>query len=216
MTAVSGTPLEVRYASRRGLLPSAKADRGTLTLFVPTARRVAQGTRLRLRNHLRRRRRAFRARGAALNRTQASSAAMAWAASWRTSPGTTTAGRGNDRVCARRPLALGTARASASPCARAASSRWRRIDIVGRVPGFVADGRVRRLPPSSRGSYKEGEPVWLKVERGLFGLGGTWLEARVIWKGAKGEERGWACASRATSQVRPRPFNACWSTASER
>ncbi|MFY0577599.1 PilZ domain-containing protein [Cystobacter fuscus] len=37
---------------------------------------------------------------------------------------------------------------------------------------------------------KEGEPVWLKVAEGLFGLGGTSLEARVVWQGPKGEERG--------------------------
>jgi hypothetical protein len=37
---------------------------------------------------------------------------------------------------------------------------------------------------------KAGESVWLKVVGGLFGLGGTWLEAKVIWQGKKGEEQG--------------------------
>ena len=37
---------------------------------------------------------------------------------------------------------------------------------------------------------KADEPVWMKVADGLFGLGGTWLEARMVWQGPKGEERG--------------------------
>ena len=48
MSDAPATSLEVRYASRRALLISAKSERGALTLFVPTSRALLQGTPVRL------------------------------------------------------------------------------------------------------------------------------------------------------------------------
>lgn len=181
-------PLEVRYASRRGLLSSAKADRGTLTLFVPTTRRIAQGTRLRLAITFDDATERFELEGLTLNQTQRFG---------RDGRGGFLVGFEGEHkrraaemvaLCAGRPSPMGTASRERIPIRKSCQLK---------VGEEVVDGELRDL--SQTGAFvvcrkltrlNEGEPVWLKVEAGLFGMGGTWLEARVVWKGEKGEERG--------------------------
>ncbi|MDC0713272.1 PilZ domain-containing protein [Stigmatella sp. ncwal1] len=188
MTGASTPPLEVRYASRRALLSSAKTERGALTLFVPTPHKVAQGECVRLMVTLADADGRFEIEGTALTWTQAGG---------RDGVGGFLANFAGDHkrraaemiaVCAQRPLSMGTA------------SRERvvlRVRCQLKLTDEKFPGELRDLSQTGAfvvgrqfGKRKVGEPVWLKVQGGLFGLGGTWLEARVIWQGKKGEEPG--------------------------
>jgi hypothetical protein len=182
-------PIEVRYATRRALLSSAKADRGTLTLFVPTLRRVAQGVRVRLTITCEDATERFELEGLALNPTQrvGRDGAGGFLASFE--------GEHKRRaaemvaLCAGRPSPMGTASRERLAIRKSCHLKVAEDDQVdgelrdlSQTGAFVACRRLTKL--------NVGEPVWLKVDGGLFGMGGTWLEARVIWKGEKGEERG--------------------------
>lgn len=188
MTAAPGTPLQVRYAARRSLLLASKAERGTLTLFVPTTQRVAQGANVRLTITFGDSDARFELEGTALTWTQASG---------RDGVGGFMAGFDGDHkrraaemiaFCAQRPLALGTALRERIPLRKSCQLKLGDQQISGELRDLSQTGAFVVGPRF--GKLKEGEPVWLKVENGLFGLGGTWLEARVIWQGPKGEERG--------------------------
>lgn len=181
-------PIEARYSSRRALLSSAKADRGTLTLFVPTTRRIAQGTRLRLAISFDDATERFELEGLTLNQTQRFG---------RDGKGGFLVGFEGEHKrkaaemvaqCAGRPSPMGTASRERIPMRKSCQLKVGEEQVDGELRdlsqtgAFVACRKLTRL--------NEGEPVWLKVEAGLFGMGGTWLEARVVWKGEKGEERG--------------------------
>jgi hypothetical protein len=182
------TSLEVRYATRRALLSSSKAEHGTLTLFVPTLRRVAQGVRVRLKITCEDADERFELEGLALNQTQ--KFGRDGVGGFLTSFQGEHKRRAAEMVarCAGRPSPMGTA------------SRERlaiRKSCQLKVEDDQVDGELRDL--SQTGAFVAcrkltkltvGEPVWLKMDGGLFSMGGTWLEARVIWKGEKGEERG--------------------------
>lgn len=178
----------MRYASRRTLLAAARSERGTLTLFVPAARAVLQGTRVLLSISLKDSDERFTLEGLTVS---------AGRATGRDGQGGVLVSFEGDHkrraaemiaFCAQRPRSLGTA------------SRERVIILKScqlKVGARLIPGELRDLSQtgafvvsSGLGKIKEGEPVWLKVPGGLFGLGGTWLEARVVWQGKKGEEPG--------------------------
>ncbi len=181
-------PLSVQYGSRRALLIASKTERGMVTLFVPTPRTSRQGTRVRLQISL----------GDATERfeVQATSVADGRMFGRGGTGGFLARFDGEDKrraaemiaFCAQRPLSMGTA------------SRERvvmRKNCVVKQEEREFPGEVRDL--SQTGAFVVGrgfsklsaeEPVWMKVADGLFGLGGTWLEARVVWQGLKGEEKG--------------------------
>jgi hypothetical protein len=189
MTEAPATPLGVQYASRRSLLAASKTERGTLTLFVPTSQRVAQGTRVRL---------TITFGDGSDERFEIQGVAMTWTqVMGRDGMGGFLAGfQGDDKrraaemiaVCAQRPLSMGTASRERLAIRRSCQLKLANQQVPGELRdlsqtgAFVVGRQFGKIPP--------GEPVWLKVQDGLFGLGGTWLEARVIWQGSKGEERG--------------------------
>ncbi|WP_224243900.1 PilZ domain-containing protein [Hyalangium gracile] len=182
------TSLTVQYASRRALLTAAKTERGTLTIFVPTLRGVLQGTRVMLTITFGDSDQRFEVLGVALTGGRAIG---------RDGVGGFLAEFSGDHkrraaemiaFCAQRPLAMGTATRE-----RIAIRKNCQIKLANRqLPGELRDLSQTGAFVVARqlGKVKEGEPVWLKVVGGLFGLGGTWLEARVIWQGKKGEEQG--------------------------
>jgi hypothetical protein len=188
MPDAPATSLEVRYASRRALLTAAKTERGALSLFIPTSRAVLQGTAVRLAITF----------GDAEGRFELEGvAASGGRAIGRKGEGGFLASFSGDNkrraaelvaFCAQRPLAMGTALRE-------------RLIIRKNCQLKVADqklsGELRDLSQTGAfivgrqfGKVKEGEPVWMKVPSGLLGLGGTWLEARVVWQGKKDEEPG--------------------------
>lgn len=182
------TPLEVRYSSRRALLLSAKSERGSLTLFVPTARSLPQGTRVLLRISLEDAAERFELQGVTVtdNRPMGREGTGGFIANF----------VGEDKrraaemiaACAQRPLSMGTASRERIPLRKGCVLKQTEQEVPGELRdlsqtgAFVVSRELRRLQP--------GEPVWMKVTEGLFGLGGTWIEARVVWQGPKGEERG--------------------------
>lgn len=188
MTGASPRLIEVQYASRRALLSSAKTERGALTLFVPTTHRVAQGECVRLAVTL----------GDADGRFEFEGTALTWTQSaGRDGVGGFLANFVGDHkrlaaemiaVCAQRPLSMGTASRERLMVRRTCQLKLTDVKIPGELRDLSQTGAF--VVGRQFGKRKPGEPVWLKVEGGLFGLGGTWLEARVIWQGKKGEEPG--------------------------
>jgi hypothetical protein len=188
MTDASATSIDVRYANRRALLSSSKTERGALTLFVPTSQRVAPETRVRLTITFGDAEERFEIHGVALTWTQAMG---------RDGVGGFLANfQGDDKrraaemiaFCAQRPLSMGTASRERRTLRKSCQLKLANQQLPGELRdlsqtgAFVVGRQFGKIPP--------GEPVWLKVDGGLFGIGGTWLEARVIWQGSKGEERG--------------------------
>jgi len=188
MPDASVTPLEVRYASRRALLSSSKTERGALTLFVPTRQRVAQGAQVRLTITFADANERFELQGVALTWTQATGrdGVGGFMASF----------QGDDKrraaemiaFCAQRPLSMGTASRERHLLRKSCQLKLGSQQLPGELRDLSQTGAF--VVGRQFGKISEGEPVWLKVESGLFGLGGTWLEARVIWQGKKDEESG--------------------------
>jgi hypothetical protein len=184
----SVTSLNVRYASRRALLAASKTERGALTLFVPSAHAVLQGTRLRLTISFGDSDERFELEGHAVTGGRAIG---------RDGVGGFLASFSGDHkrraaemiaFCAQRPRSMGTASRE-----RLVIRKSCQLKVADRqVPGELRDlSQTGAFVVSHQlGKIKEGEPVWLKVPGGLFGLGGTWLEARVVWHGKKDEEPG--------------------------
>jgi Tfp pilus assembly protein PilZ len=182
------TLLEVRYASRRALLSSAKTERGSLTLFVPTSRAVAQGTRVLLTLTFEDAGERFELEGLALNRTQAIGRDGVG--------GFLVSFQGEHKrhaaemiaFCAGRPSLMGTASRERLAIRKNCQLKLADGQVAGELRDLSQTGAFvvcRKLA-----SLKVGDPVCLKVDGGLFGMGGIWLEARLVWKGEKGEERG--------------------------
>jgi hypothetical protein len=188
MVDASATSLEVRYASRRALLSSANTERGALTLFVPTTHRVAQGDRLRLTVTVGDGDERFELQGVALTWTQARGrdGVGGFLASF----------QGDDKrraaeliaFCAQRPLSMGTASRERLILRKRCQIKLTNQQVSGVLRDLSQTGAF--VVSHQLGKVQVGEPVRLKVDGGLFGLGGTWLEARVVWHGMKGEERG--------------------------
>jgi hypothetical protein len=181
-------PLEVRYASRRTLLTAAKTERGALTLFIPTSRAVLQGTAVRLAITF----------GDAEGRFELEGvAASGGRAIGRNGQGGFLASFSGDHkrraaemvaFCAQRPLSMGTALRERLVIRKNCQLKVADEKISGELRDLSQTGAFVVGHHFSR--VKEGEPVWLKVSSGLLGLGGTWLEARVVWQGKKDEEPG--------------------------
>lgn len=181
-------PLEAHYATRRALLVASKTERGSLTLFVPAARVIPQGTRVQLKISL----------GDAAERFDIQAVAVsAGRLIGREGTGGFLANFvGDDKrraaemvaFCAQRPLSMGTASRERVPLRKGCVIKVAQAEFPGELRdlsqtgAFVVSRELKKL--------KENDPVWMKVAEGLFGLGGTWIEARVVWQGPKGEERG--------------------------
>jgi hypothetical protein len=188
MTGEPVTPLEVRYASRRALLTASKSERGTLTLFVPSSHAVLQGTRVLLRISFGDSEERFELEGSSVSAGRAigRDGVGGFLASF--------TGEHKRRAaeliafCAQRPRSMGTASRERhlvrKSCQLKLAGRQLPVELrdLSQTGAFVVSRQF--------GKIKEGEPVWLKVAGGLFGLGGTWLEARVVWQGKKDEEPG--------------------------
>lgn len=188
MPEEAATSVEVRYASRRALLTAAKTERGSLTLFVPTPHMVFQDARVKLFVTFGDASERFELEGVALETTRKMG---------RDGKGGFLVGFVGDHkrraaevfaFCAQRPLAMGTASRERIPirknCQLKLGDRQLPAELrdLSQTGAFIVGNNLSKI--------KEGEPVWLKVADGLFGIGGTWIEARVIWQGKKGEERG--------------------------
>lgn len=184
----AATSLDVRYASRRSVLSSAKTDGGTLTLFVPTTQRVVQGAPVRLAISFGDSDKRFELQGTALTWTQAGG---------RDGVGGFLANfQGDDKrraaemiaFCAQRPLSMGTALRERLALRKSCQLKLANQQFSGELRDLSQTGAF--VVSRQFGKLKAGEPVWLKVASGLFGMGGTWLEARVVWQGKKDEEPG--------------------------
>jgi hypothetical protein len=187
MSDASATSMEVRYASRRALLSAAKTKLGTLTLFVPTSRTLLQGTPVLLTITFGDSDKRFELQGLALTggRSIGRDGEGGFLASF--------VGDHKRRAaemiafCAQRPLSMGTASRERLAIRKSCQLKLADRQVSGELRDLSQTGAF--VVCHQLGKIKEGEPVWLKVA-GLFGMGGTWLEARVIWQGQKGEEQG--------------------------
>lgn len=188
MTEASVTSLEVRYASRRALLAASKTERGSLTLFVPASRAILQGTRVLLSISFGDSDERFKLEGLA---------ASGGRAIGRDGQGGFLASFEGDHkrraaemiaFCAQRPRSMGTASRERLVIRKSCQLKVANRQIPGELRDLSQTGAF--IVSHQLGKIKEGEPVWLKVPGGLFGLGGTWLEARVVWQGKKDEEPG--------------------------
>ncbi len=90
--------------------------------------------------------------------------------------------------CAQRPLAMGTALRERLTIRKSCQLKLADRQLSAELRDLSQTGAF--VVGRGLGKVKEGDPVWLKVEGGLFGLGGTWIEARVVWQGKKDEEPG--------------------------
>jgi PilZ domain len=188
MTDASVTSLQVRYTNRRALLSAAKTERGTLTLFVPTGRAVLQGTPIRLTITFGDADERFELQGVAASggRAMGRNGMGGFLASF----------TGDDKrkaaemfaFCAQRPRSMGTASRERLVIRKNCQLKVGSQQISGELRDLSQTGAF--IAGRQLGKLKEGDPVWLKVPGGLFGLGGTWIEARVVWQGQKGEEPG--------------------------
>jgi hypothetical protein len=188
MTDAPATSLEVRYASRRALLSSAKTERGALTLFVPTSRAILQGSPVRLTITFADSEGRFELEGHALTGGRAIG---------RNGEGGFLASFAGDHkrrasemiaFCAQRPLSMGTASRERLAIRKSCQLKLAERQVSGELRDLSQTGAF--VVGQQFGKVKEGDPVWLKVAGGLLGLGGTWLEARVVWQGKKDEEPG--------------------------
>jgi len=188
MTDAPATPLEVRYASRRALLTAAKTERGALTLFVPTSRSVLQGTPVLLKISFGDDDTRFEipAVAATGGRSIGRNGEGGFLVSFSGDPKR----RAAEMVafCAQRPLSMGTAARERLPIRKSCQLKLADRQLSAELRDLSQTGAF--VVSRGLGKIKEGDPVWLKVEGGLFGLGGTWLEARVVWQGKKDEEPG--------------------------
>lgn len=180
--------LDVRYASRRALLAGAKTERGALTLFVPTGRAVLQGTSVRLTITFGDADERFVLQGVAASggRAMGRNGMGGFLASF----------TGDDKrkaaemfaFCAQRPRSMGTATRERHVIRKSCQLKVGERQVSGELRDLSQTGAF--FVGRQIGKLKEGDSVWLKVPGGLFGLGGTWIEARVVWQGQKGEEPG--------------------------
>lgn len=188
MTDESATPLEVRYTSRRSVLAAAKTERGTLTLFVPASHAVLQGTRVLLKITFGDSSERFELEGVSVTggRAIGRDGVGGFLASF--------TGEHKRRAaemiasCAQRPLSMGTASRERLIIRKSCLLKLGERQFTGELRDLSQTGAF--VVCNQLGKLKDGEPVWLKVASGLFGLGGTWLEARAVWLGKKDEEPG--------------------------
>jgi hypothetical protein len=188
MADASATSIEARYASRRALLSASKTERGALMLFVPTARSVLQGTSVRLTITFGDGEERFELEGTAVTggRSIGRDGVGGFLASF--------VGDHKRRAaemiafCAQRPLSMGTASRERLAIRKSCQLKLADRQLSGELRDLSQTGAF--VVGRQLGKVKEGESVWLKVAGGLLGLGGTWLEARVVWQGKKGEEPG--------------------------
>lgn len=188
MTEAPATSLEVRYSSRRAVLFASKTEGGSLTLFVPTQQRIAPGERVRLAISLGDADERFELEGTAMTWTQASGrdGVGGFIATFQGDPKR----RASEMIafCAQRPRSMGTASRERLLLRKNCQLKLGNAQLAGEVRDLSQTGAFVVGRQFAR--VKAGEAVWLKVVGGLFGLGGTWLEAKVIWQGMKGEEQG--------------------------
>jgi hypothetical protein len=188
MTDQSAMSLEVRYASRRSVLAASKTERGALTLFVPASHALLQGTRVLLKISFGDSDERFELEGFAVSggRAIGRDGVGGFLASF--------TGEHKRRAaemiafCAQRPLSMGTASRERLVIRKSCQLKLGNRQLPGELRDLSQTGAF--VVGHQLGKIKEGEPVWLKVPGGLFGLGGTWLEARVVWQGKKDEEPG--------------------------
>jgi hypothetical protein len=187
---IEATPrlLEVRYASRRALLAAAKTERGALTLFVPTTSALLPGTRVQMTVTFTDSDERFELEGTsvtggrAIGRDGLGGFLASFAGDHKRRAAEVVA------FCAQRPLSMGTASRERLAIRKSCQLKLASRQITGELKDLSQTGAF--VVGRQLGRIKEGEPVWLKVPGGLLGLGGTWLEARVVWQGSKGEEPG--------------------------
>jgi hypothetical protein len=188
MTGESVTSLEVRYSSRRALLTAAKTERGTLTLFVPASHAVLQGTRVLLKISFGDSDGRFELEGSAI--TGGRSIGRDGVGGFLASFTGDHKRRAAEMIafCAQRPLSMGTASRERLTIRKSCQLKVGDRQVPGELRDLSQTGAF--VVGHQLGKVKEGEPVWLKVAGSLFGLGGTWIEARVVWQGKKDEEPG--------------------------
>jgi len=180
--------IDVEYASRKALLSAAKSEGSKLTLFVPSDAAPPVGGGVDLRISIAGTNQMFWLFGTVSNRTWVGNASRA--------SGLTVCFRGDEKrhaaemvaLCADRSPAMGTARSERQEmqfeCKVKGTHGSRNAVLVdlSRTGAFIATERLRGIHSGSR----------LRVQFGpsVLGLGGTWLDALVIWQGEKGVHTG--------------------------
>jgi len=180
--------IDVEYASKRAVLSAARSEGSKLTLYVPSDDSVPVGTGVDLRVRIAGTSQMFRLFGTVMDHTLVGNGLPA--------SGITVGFRGDEKrhaaemvaFCADRPPAMGTARSERQEivfrCKVKGShgSREGLIVDLSRTGAFIATEKLRGI--------KSGSQLRVRLEPSVLGLGGTWLDAKVIWQGDKGAYTG--------------------------
>ncbi|MCI0570989.1 MAG: PilZ domain-containing protein [Myxococcaceae bacterium] len=180
--------LPVHFPSKRHLLSAARADGPSLSLLVSTAEWHAEGTPVQLDVSL----------GDCQARyALAGAVAFVPPAAWqRNGHQLAVRFQGMDKrqaaemvaYCAGRPLEMGTSHRQRISTSVRCHVRTESKRLAAEVMDLSLTGAFVAMPPGSR--LRVGDSVQLVLQPGLFGLGGTRLEARVLWFGEKNGTRG--------------------------
>jgi len=180
--------IDVEYASKRAVLSAARSEGSKLTLYVPSDDSVPVGTGVDLRVRIAGTRQMFRLFGTVVDHTLVGNGLPA--------SGITVGFRGSEKrhaaemvaLCADRPPAMGTARSERQEIefrCKVKGSHGSREGVVvdlSRTGAFIATEGLRGI--------KSGSRLRVQLEPSMLGLGGTWLDAKVIWQGDKGDHTG--------------------------
>lgn len=181
--------LSVPYPSRRAVLTAARAEGAKMTLFVPLDVSVRVGEALTLDIQI-----------ASLDRRFTLTTRVASVGGARNglagSAGFSVTFEGSCKREAAEMIAICAGRAPEQGTSISARFQTRIRchvrDGAKRLKGFIADlsagGVFIAVPPPAKVSI--GSEVQLLVEPGWFGLGGTCIAARVVWRGVKDGQKG--------------------------
>jgi Tfp pilus assembly protein PilZ len=180
--------VDLQYASRRALLSAARSQGSKLMLFAASDTELPVGKDVRLRISIAGTTQRFELFGTVLEHT--------WAGNGSRASGLTVGFQGDEKrfaaemiaFCADRPRFMGTA-----------SSERQEVEIRCKVKGAYGSREAVIVDLSRTGAFiatevlrgiHSGSRLSVQLEPSVLGLGGTWLEGKVIWLGYKGTHTG--------------------------
>ena len=181
--------LSVQYHSRRALLSAIKTEGSKLTLFVASEITLPVGSAVGLGVAIAGTNQTFDLFGTVMNH--------AWAGAGSRSSGLTVLFQGEDKkhaaemvaFCADRPPAMGTANSERFRIEVRCKVKGAQASCKGTIVDLSRTGAFVATPKITRG-MQTGAHLRVHLDPGIFGLGGTWVDAKVIWQGDKDTQTG--------------------------
>jgi Tfp pilus assembly protein PilZ len=180
--------LRVQYPSRRSFLSSARAEGSALTLFVPVETSVRTSERVRLEVHIEGVEQDLVVVGKVASMLQPRTAAKEAGFGVEIENEFKRDAAGWIARCAGKSPALGTAYTERFPANIQCTIRSGEEKVKAKVADLSLGGAF--ITPLAATKIRVGSEVQVHLEPGLLGLGGTRIDARVIWRGMKGDLQG--------------------------